>query len=227
MTTVFSTSKNWEEFFKSFMVDTYYFKMLCKFIVSTYSSKQVLPEIRTEVFDAFKYTDYKELKVVIIGDEPYDDFNSMGIAFANVEEIGHRTSPALTKIIECIEYQVKDGLYFPDHELVNWCNQGILMLNASLTSQLNRRHSHDKYWNRFTRETLTKLSEEKMGIIYCLWGERAQSFKEYINPRSNYILEYSHPQEAVDSDKDWNCPHFKEINIILENNYGSTETINW
>jgi uracil-DNA glycosylase len=209
------------------MLDTFYFKKLLQFIVKEYGDKDVVPEIRTEIFDAFKYTDYKKLKVVIIGDEPYHDYNSIGIAFANVERIGDIPSPALLKIIDCIEYNVLNGLYLAEHELTNWCEQGILMLNTSLTSQLNHKGSHHKYWNKFTRETLTKLSEEQTGIIYCLWGSQAQSFKEFINPKMNYILEYNSPQDAVESDKDWNCPHFKEINDILENNYGKSECIDW
>ncbi len=221
---VFNT---WYNLLKHDLLDSKYMHKLIKFINEEYKSgKKVFP-VKRDIFKPFTNTNYKDLKVVILGDNPYANDKDTGIAFANEEKHGVYISEPLTKIENCITNNVKNGLYFMDYSLDDWSKQGVLLLNSSLSAIKGQEGSHSFYWSYFIKYLLKSLSDYNTGIIYCLWGNQAQSFKQYINEKNNYILEFINPSDAVKKGVDWNCTHFNDINKIIEENNGIDFIVNW
>ena len=205
-----------------------YYNKLFEFLNLSYKVKLIYPE-KKNVFKTLQLTDYNNLKVVIVGEDSYPNNKATGIAFANEDNIRESSfSPSLLKIKDCIEQNVYNGLYLNfDPTLENWCEQGVLLLNTSLTAEANNANSHTKYWNRFITNLLTTVNENKTGIIFCFWGNQAKQFKDLINTNHHYILEYINPSEAVIQNIDWKCTHFNDINTIITKNNGKSECIEW
>ena len=204
-----------------------YMSDLMSFLHESYKIQNVRPNKR-EVFDAFKFTPFTDVRVVIIGKEPYQNFKSMGLAFGNLDKIGKEFSPELLKIFDVIEKTIYNGLrIYSDPSLSYWAYQDVMMLNSALTVEVGEDGSHLKYWRNFIREFVKITNEWKTGLIYCLWGEEAQYFKQYINTDKNYVLECEHPSTAVAENRDWDCNHFVEINEILNKLNGDSEEIDW
>jgi uracil-DNA glycosylase len=175
----------------------------------------------SEVFRCFTETPFGEVKVVILGNEPYNNAYADGLAFSCSGAEGlprKKLQSSLVTIYETVERTVYRGLYLDkDPSLERWAKQGVLLLNASLTST-DEKEKHVSLWKPFTIEVLKALSEYNTGIIYCLWGNKAKEFKKYINPKFNYILEDCHPSSANFNQMIWECNHFVEINKILKQN---------
>lgn len=219
--------KTWYSILYPNLISNNYFNKLITFLNKEYKTKQIYPK-KQDVFNCFKLTNYHDLKVVILGNEPY--FNkATGLAFANKDNIRESVfSPSLLKIKDCIERDIKDGLYLDfDPTLEKWAKQGILLLNTSLTVVNNKPYSHEKYWNKFTKNVIKTINDEKTSIIFLLWGPEAREYKDLINHKRHYILEYTNPIYAVNNNIDWKCPHFKEVNNILEQNNGREFIVNW
>lgn len=163
-----------------------------------YRKGKVYPDFK-DIFAAFKYCDYNNLKVVFIGMDPYPDGAATGIAFANAKEGNHyrymypntKLSPSLQVIKNCLEQNYTPKYMF-DTTLHRWEQQGVLLLNSSLTVAANKPGSHTMLWRKFMCEFLKKLSEWQTGIVYVLMGEQAKSFKPYIGP-FNDIIVCKHP----------------------------------
>jgi uracil-DNA glycosylase len=218
--------QTWYPFFNKFLLNDKYINKLVEFLNEQYILNNIYP-LKKDIFNCFKFTKYNDLQVVILSDEPYIDGSSNGVAFGINEDIGKDINSSLIQMQETIERDVKDGLYFMDLSCERWTKQGVLMLNSALTVIKNNKYSHGIYWRYFTKYLLLNLSKEKTGIIYCLWGKQAQSYKKYINADNNYILEFEHPSDASKKGVDWNCTHFNDINKIIEDNNGKSECIIW
>jgi uracil-DNA glycosylase len=181
-----------------------------------------------KVFKVFQLTEFGKVKVVILGNEPYNNAFADGLAFSCSGAEGlprKKLQSSLVTIYETIERTAYRGLYLDkDPSLERWAKQGVLLLNASLTST-DEKEKHVSLWKPFTVEVLKALSEYNTGIIYCLWGNKAKEFKKYINPKFNYILEDSHPSSANFNQMIWDCNHFQMINTILKQN--NNEEIIW
>lgn len=170
-----------------------------------------------DIFKAFKLCDYDNLKVVMLGQDPYPQKDvATGIMFGNNK---YPMSPSLEVIFESLGSP--QGF---DITLESWEKQGVLMLNSALTTEVGKPGSHSLIWRLFTESFLRNLSKHETGIIYVLWGGNAQSFKSCIGP-FNQILEEKHP--AWYSRQGIEMPNriFKEINSLLYSKYG--ETIKW
>jgi len=184
----------------------------------------------TDVFKAFKLCPFGEVKIVILGMDPY--FTSEvadGLAFSCSYSEGlprKKIQPSLVNIFESLERTVYKGLYLDkDPNLERWAKQGILLLNTALTVEAGKAESHLALWKNFTKEVLKSLSEYNTGVIYCLWGAKAQQFEKYINPNHNYIMRAKHPASSSYTGGVWDCDHFIEINKILKQN--NNEEIIW
>lgn len=200
-----------------------------------YSTKTVFP-LKENVFKAFKSCKYKDLRVVIIGQDPYPQQGyATGLAFANFED-GRVMSPSLQLIYERLvkDYPNEDYGELPfdiaygfgfDRTLESWANQGVLLLNSSLTVIENKVGSHSNIWYPFMKELITNLSEVNCGIIYLLFGNEAKVFKSFINSKSNYVLEYYHPAYFARINKEFDCDGFIKVNQILKQN--NNIKINW
>jgi uracil-DNA glycosylase len=179
------------------------------------------------VFRGLEECPLDELKVIIIGQDPYPYLNvADGIAFSC--GLTGKPQPSLQKIFEEIEKTVYQG--FPTHQdpdLTRWSKQGVLLINTALTCQVDKVGSHYDIWQPFLNYLIDMLSLTSSGLIFCLLGAKAQEFEGLITP-SHYVLKASHPASAAYNKGTWDSGDmFNQINEILLKNNGPQYTINW
>ncbi len=178
------------------------------------------------ILNAFNYFEFEDLKIVIIGQDPYHgEGQAMGLSFSVPQ--GCPIPPSLVNIYK----EIKDNypnFVIPKHgDLTTWAQQGILLLNAGLTVREKEANSHQIHWQKseFTDNIIKFISNYGENIIFVLWGEFAKKKKKLIDCKKHYIIEGAHPSPL--SQKYWfGCQHFKQINHILENEL-NLEPINW
>jgi len=173
---------------------------------------KIVPE-QKDMFNVFKYTPFDNVKVVIIADTPYNELingkiKANGLAYSLDNSL--YISKSLQKIRGEIEDEIAQGqpINF-NTNLEHWAKQGILLLNTSLTAELNWKEAHIYLWKPFTEHVIKTLNEYSSGVIYCLWGKNSEQYRHLIN-KNNYILE----------DK-----YFSRINEILKEN--NKDKIEW
>ena len=160
-----------------------------------YKRKPLCP-IQSDVFKAFELCSLKDLKIVMLGQDPYPQNGvATGILFGNNKEISNENLSSSLKVIKeaAINFEVPHNCIIFDQTLESWARQGILMLNSALTVEMNKVGSHTMLWRPFIAKLLKSLSEYNTAIIYVLFGRQAQSFKPYINDKLNYVIEIEHP----------------------------------
>lgn len=206
-------------------------------VIDNVEMEKVLNSIRTirsdklcpaysDIFKAFNVCPYDNCKVVFLGYDPYPQPGvATGICFGN--KPGTTTlSPSLEVIKEgCINHEIPHGPIEFDETLESWARQGILMLNSALTCETGRTGSHTMLWRPFIAKLLKNLSKYETGIIYVLFGSKAQTFKPYINNKYNDIIEVEHPAYYARTNQI--MPHnvFSDINSLLKSKYNTT--IEW
>lgn len=168
-----------------------YFKELLHFVEKEYQTKTIYPK-QTEIFNAFRYTDYDQVKVVILGQDPYHGENqAQGLSFSVRD--GIPKPPSLQNIFK----ELKDDLgYDPpvSGSLIRWAKEGVLLLNAVLTVEQNKPASHkDRGWEQFTDEVIRILNNKTTPIVFILWGNYARSKKNFITNPLHSIVESPHP----------------------------------
>lgn len=175
------------------------------------------------VFSAFNYFDLKDLKVVIIGQDPYINENqAMGLSFSVPN--GMKVPPSLKNVYKCIEHTCNLKMDYTNGDLTNWVKEGVLLLNKTLTVFEKLSNSHKKIWKGFANDLIKYISDNSEGIIFVLWGNDAKVLKKLIDSNKHHILEHTHPSPLA-RNPFINCNHFIEINKILEkSNKGK---INW
>lgn len=186
-----------------------------------YKTKLICP-MQRDVFKAFKLCSYDELKVVMVGQDPYPQKGvATGILFGNKKETRNENlSPSLQVIRKTIiDLENSDNCITFDPTLENWAKQGILMLNSALTVEMNKVGSHTMLWRPFISDLLQKLSNSRTGIIYVLFGRQAQTFKPYINKQFNTVLEEKHPAYFARTGEKMPDTIFKEVNELIRNKY--------
>lgn len=208
------------------------FNTLGVLINRAYKNNNVLPE-KKDIFNAFKYCPVKDLKVVILGLDPYPNVIdnkpvATGLAFANNSET-HNFSSSLKIIIEELEVSHKDLCFNFDQTLVSWAKQGVLMLNSALTVIENNTGSHLDLWSDFTRNVLQLICEGSSGIIFVLVGRNAQSYRQYILEDFHHIIEVPFPIDESYRKKVGfiGSNVFIEINKMLEFMNGKENLIKW
>lgn len=181
-----------------------------------------------DTFNAFKYTPWDDVRVVILGQDPYHTPGmAHGLAFSTLSD---SCPPSLRNILKEVENDVYDGFNIPrsvTHDLTSWAEQGVLLLNTALTVRLGWPGSHLTYWQYFTQYVLEELSKYKTGVVYLLWGAKAQEYKQFINQNTNHILETSHPSPFSARKGFLGCGHFSKTNEILEQINGKEGRITW
>lgn len=181
-----------------------------------------------DTFNAFKYTSWDNVKVVILGQDPYHtEGMAHGLAFSTKND---STPPSLRNILKEVENDVYDGFNIKrsiTNDLTSWADQGVLLLNTALTVKLGWPGSHLAHWEEFTAHTMKELNEWKSGVIYLLWGAKAQEFKKYINLEQNYVLETTHPSPFSAHKGFLGCKHFSKTNELLRNINGKKSEIIW
>lgn len=171
--------------------DKEYFKNLQKFIIDEYKHKIVYPKM-SEIFKAFIKTTYDDVKVVILGQDPYHGENEAeGLSFS--VKIGINKPPSLVNIFTELKNDL--GCKIPNNgSLVPWADQGVLLLNSTLTVIKDRPKSHsNKGWEIFTDEIIKLINKKTTPVVFILWGSDARSKKNLITNNIHYIIESPHP----------------------------------
>jgi uracil-DNA glycosylase len=208
-----------EDSWKSQLADEFskeYFLQLIQFVKSEYKSHMVFPPGK-QIFNAFDNCPFEKTKVVIIGQDPYHgSAQAHGLCFSVAD--GIPTPPSLLNIFK--ELKLDIGKEIPSNgNLINWAQQGVLMLNATLTVRANEAGSHqNKGWEIFTDAVIKKLSDHKENLVFILWGAYAQKKANYINRKKHFILESAHPSPLSASRGFFGQNHFSKTNAYLEKN---------
>lgn len=200
-----------------------YFVRLTEFIRQEYSSKAVFPPARL-IFNAFEHTPFEKVKVVILGQDPYHNIGQAhGLSFSVND--GIQQPPSLVNIFK----EIKDDLQIPvpvSGNLTRWADQGVLLLNASLTVVAHQANSHQgKGWEEFTDAAIKKLADEREHLVFLLWGSYAQKKSVFIHPQKHLILKAPHPSPLSVYRGFFGCKHFSKTNEYLAAN--GMEPIRW
>ena len=186
-------------------------------------NRDILCPDRSNIFRAFKETDYFNTRVVILSQDPYfSKGTANGLAFSTCQQ---KTPPSLRNIFK----EIKDTLpntELNSNNLVNWAKQGVLLLNATLTTEVGIARAHVKLgWNNFLKRVLQELNNHPNKIVFLLWGNDAKQLKEYITNDKHLILEAVHPSPLSANKGFFGCNHFILTNEFLLKEYN--EKINF
>lgn len=214
-------TKNWDNVLK----DEYnkdYFKRLRSFLKKEYSTKICYPK-KEEIFNALKYTNYEDVKVVILGQDPYHCENEAhGFCFSVRNAV--RRPPSLNNILKELYDDLK--IVRKENELTSWAEQGVLLLNSVLTVVKDTPLSHRGIgWEEFTDSIIKKINEKDSTVVYILWGSYARSKKYLITNPKHYVIESAHPSPLSANKGFFGSKPFSKTNEILIKN--NMKPINW
>ena len=193
-----------------------YFKALANFVRSEYKNYTCYPKGK-EIFAAFDRCSFEDLKVVVIGQDPYHGVNQAnGLCFSVHDGIPH--PPSLINIFKELESDIKKP-YPKSGNLEHWAKQGVLLLNATLTVRSGLAGSHqNKGWETFTDAVIKTISDEKDHVIFLLWGGFAKKKGAKINEKKHIILNSGHPSPLSANRGYWfGNKHFSKVNNHLKN----------
>ena len=183
-------TEKWDKILKEEYEKEYFYDMLKKLQIE-YRDKTIFPP-KKDVFKAMRLTDYDDIKIVILGQDPYHgEGEAEGLSFS-VQE-GIRKPPSLKNIFK----ELHDDLGYDEPEsgsLVKWAKEGVLLLNSILTVEKDKPLSHKKLnWERFTDEVIKRINEKETPVVFILWGNFARNKKSLITNPIHYIIESPHP----------------------------------
>ncbi len=214
-------NKGWDEVLKEELKKDY-FRKLGIFVKSEYKSKICFPQYK-DIFNALRYTDYDEVKVVILGQDPYHGTGEAhGLSFSVHDNI--KRPPSLANIFKELETDL--GIKKENNDLTGWAKQGVLLLNSIMSVVKDKPLSHkEKGWEIFTDNIIKKLNEREKPIVFILWGGYARSKKQLITNKNHYIIESVHPSPLSAYNGFFgSCPFSKTNNFLIKNNI---EPIDW
>ncbi|MFK8268023.1 uracil-DNA glycosylase [Capnocytophaga cynodegmi] len=192
-----------------------YFKNLVAFVKNEYSKGICYPK-GSQIFSAFEHCPFENVKVVIIGQDPYHGVNQAnGLCFSVQDGIEH--PPSLVNIFKEIEQDL--GIPYPvSGNLERWASQGVLLLNATLTVRANQAGSHQNQgWETFTDSVIRVVSEKSNQVVFLLWGGYAKKKSALIDTSKHYILTSGHPSPLSANRGYWfGNKHFSKTNAFLE-----------
>lgn len=214
-------NKDWDHVLES-EFKAPYFRELGVFVKNAYHHQTIYPEYK-DIFNAFRYTDYNDVKVVILGQDPYHgDHEAHGLSFSVRE--GVEMPPSLRNIFQELYQDV--GVRRTQTDLTDWAKQGVLLLNSIMTVVKDHPLSHKgKGWETFTDNVIRKLGEREKPMVFVLWGSYARSKKELITNHKHLILESVHPSPLSANRGFFGSKPFSKINAFLEKN--NMEKIKW
>lgn len=207
-----------EESWKIQLADEFekqYFARLAEFVKGEYKTNIVYPPAKN-IFSAFDYCKFSELKVVILGQDPYHGpGQANGLCFSVSD--GIQKPPSLVNIFKEIKSDL--AIEIPQSgNLERWARQGVLLLNATLTVRANQAGSHQKKgWENFTDAVINKISLSKTGIVFILWGAYAQAKGSIIDQSRHLVLKSAHPSPLSAHNGFFGCKHFSKANEYLTN----------
>ena len=199
-----------------------YFKYIKEFVKEERLSKTIYPPAK-DLFNAFKLTDFNDIKVVILGQDPYHGENeAMGLSFS--VRRGVRTPPSLRNIFK----ELKDNLNIDrcDTDLSDWAKQGVFLLNTVLTVEKDKANSHKEIgWEIFTDYVIKEINDKQNNVVFILWGRQARDKKRIITYPNNYIIESAHPSPLSAYNGFFGSKPFSKTNNYLKAH--NKKEINW
>ena len=214
-------NKNWDKILEQ-EVKKDYFRKLGTFVKEEYKTKTVFPSYGN-IFNALRLTDYNDVKVVILGQDPYHGIHEAhGLSFSVRQ--GVKIPPSLRNIFKELEDVL--GVQKKETDLTSWAKQGVLLLNAIMTVVQDRPLSHkNKGWETFTDYIITKLGEREKPMVFILWGSYARSKKDLIKNKNHLILESVHPSPLSANRGFFGSKPFSKTNNFLKKN--GMQEIDW
>ena len=204
--------------------ESFYFRELTTFLTMEYQNHSCYPS-EDFIFNAFEHCHYHQVKIVLLGQDPYHGAGQAhGLSFSVPDGIKH--PPSLVNVFKEVEHDL--GIPYPTSgNLERWAKQGVLLLNASLSVREGEAGSHQKKgWETLTDAVIQKLSENKEGLVFLLWGGFAKQKAKFIDPKKHLILTAGHPSPLSANRGYWfGNKHFSQCNRYLKTN-GKTP-IDW
>lgn len=215
-------SSSWQLALKPEFAKPYY-KKLYDFVNEEYDTKQIFPP-GEDIFNAFSFTPLEDVKVVILGQDPYhNEGQAHGLCFSVNK--GVEIPPSLVNIYQEIHDDL--GCDIPDHgNLTEWAKQGVLLLNTVLTVRAHQANSHRNMgWEQFTDAAIHILNDVDRPIVFMLWGRPAQEKESILNNSKHLVLKAPHPSPLSAYRGFFGCRHFSKCNDFLRAN--GIEPIDW
>lgn len=202
-----------------------YITTLISFLLEEQQKGFIIYPKNVDIFNAFNHTPFDKVKVVIIGQDPYHGAGQAhGLSFS--VQKGVALPPSLKNIYKELALEFNDFKTPQYGDLTAWADQGVLLLNATLTVRAGQPGSHQKKgWETFTHHVITTLSQKRRGIVFLLWGRYAQQKENLIDTKKHHVLKAAHPSPFSAHNGFFGCNHFLITNQILEKE-GLTP-INW
>lgn len=200
-----------------------YFRSLKDFLVEEKKKYTIYPPGKL-IFNAFKHTPFEKVKVVVLGQDPYHGKGQAhGLCFSVPQDIPQ--PPSLVNIFKELHSDL--GVDIPNHgNLEAWADQGVLLINATLTVRDSQAGSHQKQgWETFTNRVIEKVSELKSGVVFLLWGRYAQAKESLIDGSKHLVLKAAHPSPLSAYNGFFGCRHFSKSNEYLKQQ--GLEGIDW
>ena len=219
---MFKISEEWDGLLQEEFQSQSYLK-LREFLKDEYAERSIYPSM-FDIFNSMKHTSFNNVKVVIIGQDPYHEpGQAMGLSFSVPK--GEKIPPSLVNIYKEIENETGEAM--PNHgDLTGWAKQGVLLLNAVLTVRAHQANSHKgKGWEAFTDGVIKKISSLNSGVVFMLWGANARAKKVLIDHSKHLVLESVHPSPLSAYNGFFGCGHFVKANQYLTSL--GKQPINW
>ena len=192
-----------------------YFTQLTEFIKHEKAAGKTIYPLGSQIFNAFEFTPCNEVKVVILGQDPYHGAGQAhGLCFSVNKNVA--VPPSLKNIYKELQTDI-EGYTAPNHgDLSHWAKQGVLLLNATLTVEKDKAGSHQgKGWEQFTDAVIKQLSTQKEKLVFILWGKFAQSKATLIDTQKHLVLMAAHPSPFSAYNGFFGCKHFSKTNAYL------------
>ncbi len=205
---------SWKTYLQAELAAPYFQELQQRLAAEVDRGYEVYPP-KSQIFNAYEQTPLEQVKVVILGQDPYHNpQQANGLAFA--VNPGINQPPSLQNIFKELNQELDTAM--PDHgDLTPWAQQGVLLLNTVLTVRARQAGSHRQIgWETFTTRTIQTLSENKEGLVFLLWGKDAQNKRSLIDAQKHFILEAPHPSPYSANKGFFGCMHFKQTNEILK-----------
>lgn len=216
--------KTWAEAIGAEKSTPYFQAILARVQQEKVAGKVVYPPAN-EIFSAFALTEFAEVKVVILGQDPYHGINQAhGLSFS--VKPGIAPPPSLVNMYKELAQDI-EGFQIPKHGyLIDWAKQGVLLLNTVLTVEHGKAHSHANFgWETFTDKVIAQLNQHREHLVFLLWGSHAQRKGQFIDRNRHYVLTAPHPSPLSAHRGFFGCRHFSKTNAYLR--LKGIEEINW
>ncbi|MEY4553139.1 MAG: hypothetical protein RL099_1467 [Bacteroidota bacterium] len=204
---------SWKEVLSNVFKSSYFLQTAAHIKTELATGAKIFPA-GNNIFNAFNQTSFENVKVVLLGQDPYHGSGqAMGLSFSVPK--GVKPPPSLVNIFKELKSDI--GLPIPTNgDLTPWAKQGVLLLNAVLTVRENEPASHAKIgWMHFTDAVIKKLSDEKKGIVFLLWGKFAEQKQILIDETKHFVLKAAHPSPFSADKGFFGCKHFSKTNELL------------